>query len=113
MKKPVKELDLDFDNTFVDLYVVVDTTTNLEVSPVMNIRNDAMAVDAFKHFIEEQKDKKPAYSKYELINLGTYNVNLHCMCSGDKYIVVTEDEDLEAYYKEIVEAIGKKENEED
>lgn len=41
--KPIKELDLDFDDSRFDLYVVVDTTTNLEVSPVLQMRNDCVA----------------------------------------------------------------------
>lgn len=104
MKKPC-ELDLDFDTSRVDLYVVVDTTTNLEISPVMSIRNDCLAVDAFKNFLAEQKDKKAPYSHYVMINLGTYSNVKHKIESGDSYQLVSEDDDVENYLKEIVDYI--------
>lgn len=112
MKTPIETLDLDFDPLRSDLYVVIDTTTNIEVSPLMPIKNDALAVDAFKKLCEEQKDKKAPYSKFQLMNLGTYNNQEHKIECGDKYVVVDDSEDLEAYMKEIVSKISKNEEKE-
>lgn len=58
MKKPIEELDLDFSMDMSGIYVVLDTTTNIEIlSPTM-IQNDAAAVGAFVKFMAEQKAKK-------------------------------------------------------
>lgn len=103
--KNIPELDLDFDNSRTDLYVVVDTTTNIEVSSVIQVKNDCLAVDAFKHFLEEQKDKKAPYSHFVMINLGTYNTVQHVFESGDAYTLVTEDDNVEEYLKDIVNYI--------
>lgn len=103
--KLIKELDLDFDDSRFDLYVVVDTTTNIEVSPVLQMRNDCVAVEAFKRMLEEQKEKKAAYSHYMLVNVGTYNCVEHKMECGDYYIVCAEHDDVEKYFNDIVEYI--------
>lgn len=112
MKKPIKELDLDFDPNRNDLYVVIDTTTNIEVSPIMPIKNDALAVDSFKKFCEEMKEKKAPYSKFRLLNVGTYNNQEHKIEAGDSYVVIDDSEDIEAYIKEVVDEISKNEEKE-
>ena len=111
--KNIPELDLDFDNSRVDLYVVVDTTTNLEVSPVIQVKNDCLAVDAFKHFLEEQKEKKAPYSHFVMLNLGCYNLEKHKIENGEVYTLVTEDDNVEDYLNDIVNYIKSLEEDEE
>lgn len=101
----LEKLDLDFDNSRVDLYVVVDTTTNLEVSSVIQVKNDCLAVDAFKHFLDEQKEKKAPYSHFVMLNIGSYNLEKHKIENGEVYTLVTEDDNVEDYLNDIVNYI--------
>lgn len=110
MKAPLDTLDTDFSQDVFGMYVVVDTTTNIEVSPVMQIRNDCVAVDSFNNLLQEQKEKKAPYSHYLLKRVGAYNCISHAVMEPvDMYEIVDESEDVENYLKLIVEDIKHKE----
>ncbi len=108
MKKPINELDLDFDNTCSGLYVVYDITSNVDVSDVVMARNDAMAVEAFKKFVSDMKDKNK-FSKFAIRNIGTYSHMSHRIIDGAEYDIVNDFEDLEGYSQEIYDYINKEE----
>lgn len=111
MKKPIDLLDTDFDHDITGLYVVIDTTTNLEVSSVLQMRNDIVAVESFNRFLKEQKNKAP-YSHYLLRHIGYYSVISHnVMQPVEPYDIVDESEDVENYLKLIVEHLKHKEQE--
>ena len=114
MKKEIKTLDLEFNNDLFGLYVVIDQTTDLEVSPIMQIRNDCVAVDSFHKLLSdpEQKDKKAPYSKYVLKSVGVYDVVEHRIISGEEYDIITDDEDVEQYLNDIVSVLNENEDEE-
>lgn len=107
MKKPIEELDLDFDNEHVGLYVVYDTTTNIEVSGVFTLSNDAAAVGGFVTFMNEQKEKKKPFSKYVLKTVGFYSVVEHKILTGEEYEIISDDEDYEAYFEQICNILKK------
>lgn len=112
MKKNVKELDIEFDNDMVGVFVVIDTTTNIEVSPIFQCPNDVVAVDGFEKFLEGQKDKRAPYSKYKLRSVGMYNVVTHRFESGESYDIISDDEDIKSYIQEIVSLIPNDEGDE-
>lgn len=109
MKKPVNELDLDFDNVISDLYVVYDTTTNLDVSDVVTARNDALAVEAFKKFLEDSQQRKNKFSHFVIRNIGMYSHKEHRLTCGAEYDILSDDEDIEAYSQEIYDFLNKDE----
>lgn len=108
MKKPIEELDLDFDNTMSGLYVVYDITSNMDVSDVIMARNDAMAIEAFKKFVSDVKDKNK-YSKFAIRNVGTYSHMSHRIIDSGEYDIINDNEDIEEYSQQIYEYINKEE----
>lgn len=112
MKKPIEELDTDFDNRTLGLYVVVDNTTNVEISGVFTLMNDAAAVGGFVQFMAENKDKKKPFSKYVLKSVGLYDILEHKIITGESYDIISDDEDYEEYFKEICELVKGREDKE-
>lgn len=107
--KPEKELYRDFDdNNHMFIYSVVDKKTNINISGLMLIRNDVLAVESFKTFIDEQTKEghiKP-YSEYVLKCLGCYNRNENCICDScddSEYEICSSKDNLEEYWSNIVE----------
>lgn len=109
MKKPIEELDLDFSMDMSGIYVVVDSTTNIEILNPTMIQNDAAAVGAFVKFMAEQKAKKAPFSRYVLKNVAAYSVIEHRMMSGESYDIISDDEDYEEYFKQICDTVYNKE----
>lgn len=112
MKKNIGELDIEFDNEMVGVYVVIDTTTNIEVAPIFQCPNDVVAIDAFEKFLEAQKEKRAPYSKYKLRSVGMYNIITHQFETGEHYDIISDDEDIKSYIKEIVSLIPNDEGDE-
>lgn len=109
MKKPIEELDLDFSMDMSGIYVVVDSTTNIEIlSPTM-IQNDAAAVGAFVKFMTENIGKKAPFSRYVLKNVCAYSVIEHRIVSGESYDIISDDENFEEYFKQICDTVYNKE----
>lgn len=108
MKKPIEELDIDFDNTINNLYVVYDSTTNLEVAAPFPLINDVAAVLAFQNLLSEKKDK-PIFSKYVLKTIGVYDIQRHGLIDGTGYDILSDDEDVDAYVNSLVELVKSKE----
>lgn len=107
--KPENELFREFDdNNFSHIYSVIDKKTGVNISGLMLIKNDVLAVEAFKNFIEEQAKAgniKP-YSEYSLQCLGVYNNQINVICESVReveYEICTNHDDLETYWNNIVE----------
>lgn len=109
MKKPIEELDLDFSMDMSGIYVVVDSTTNIEILSPTVIQNDAAAVGAFVKFMEEQKEKKAPFSRYVLKSVALYSVIDHRIVTGESYDIISDDEDYEEYFKTICDTVYNKE----
>ena len=109
MSKPIAELDKDFDNRHSGLYVVYDSTTNIEVSAPFPMINDCAAVGGFVEFMKQNGEKKKPFSKYVLRSVGLYDVVEHRIMSGEEYDIIADDEDYEKYFKDICDELRKDE----
>lgn len=110
MKKPIEELVITFDGDMSGLYVVIDTTTNIEVAAPFPLKNDVLAVEAFRHLLADQKDKKAAYSHYVLRKVAEYSHIKHVIFEPlDEYDIISDDEDIDDYMNKIVDLVRKNE----
>lgn len=109
MIKPIETLDKDFDNRHAGLYVVYDSTTNIEVSSPFALINDCAAVGGFVEFMKQNGEKKKPFSKYVLRSIGLYDCVEHRMLSGEEYDIVSDDEDYDNYFNDICEMLKSEE----
>lgn len=93
------EVDVCFDKSIINLYVVIDKLSGVRVSGFIPAANDFIAIVGFKDFGMKNKEKGDV-NVYELIRIGSYSEDNNKFLDFEKYKLVDSRADLDKLVEE-------------